>query len=122
MPSQDSAQALESRVLFSGGAPGIALSVPAAVTQVFVNGRNLSNNAAFRAAAGVDATFGYPVPDGPNQLRPIAWIQGVNQASIRFNIQVATVLDWGDLTVRGSFGTVPTTGFAYEPATYTGPW
>ena len=101
-----------------------ATAGPAAprVTQVFVNGQNLTNNAAFRGAAGMDQTFGYPVPDGTNQLRPLPWLNGINAVSLRFDTNVAGALDQGDLSVRGSGGPIAVTAFNYDPATKTGTW
>jgi hypothetical protein len=99
---------------------------PAEVTQVFVNGPNLTanttQNAAWRGAAGADLAFGYPVPDGANQLRPIPWNAGVNQVSLRFSQEVASTLDQADLQVRGSAGPITVTGFTYDAPTKTGTW
>jgi hypothetical protein len=100
---------------------------PAEVTQVFVNGPNLTanttQNAAWRGAAGADLTFGYPIPDGANQLRPIPWNAGVNKVSIQFDQDVSSVLDQGDLQVRASAGpAVTVTGFTYDAPTRTGTW
>jgi hypothetical protein len=96
------------------------------VTNVFVNGpsltANTTQNAAWRGAAGADLTFGYPIPDGPNQLRPIPWNAGVNQVSVRFDNDVASVLDQGDLVVRGSAGPITTSAFTYDAPTRTGTW
>src|SRR5205814_4113802 len=96
------------------GDPGAAR-----VTKVFVNGTNLANNAAWRGAAGADATFGYPVSDGPTQLRSIPWTPGVKKVSVQFDQDVASVLDQADLSVRGSAGPIGTTAFAYDPTTKT---
>ena len=107
--------------------PSIIVEDPVArVAQVFVNGPSLTNeptrNAAWRAAAGADPTFGYPIPDGANQLRPIPWNAGVNQVSLRFVDVVGSSLDQYDLLVRGSVGAMSVTGFAYDPNTKTGTW
>ena len=95
---------------------------PWLVTKVFVNGPNLADNAAWRSAADADPAFGYPVPDGSGQLRSIPWNTGINQVSLRFSVDAASVLDQADLTVRGSGGTIATTGFTYDRATNTGTW
>ena len=92
------------------------------VTQVFVNGQNLTSNAAFRGAAGADQTFGFPVPDGVNQLRPVPWVNGVNAVSIRFSQDVTGSLAQGDLVVRGSAGPLTVSAFTYDAATRTGTW
>src|SRR2546430_12746402 len=51
--------------------------------------RSLANRAGWRAAAGADATYGYPVSDGAGQLRAVPWVlaggQGINQVSIRLD-------------------------------------
>jgi hypothetical protein len=98
----------------------------AAVQQVFVNGTSLTanttQNAAWRGASGADLTFGYPVPDGANQLRPIPWNAGVNKVSLRFTQDVASSLDQADLQVRGSGGVIPTTAYSYDAPTRTGTW
>ena len=96
---------------------------PLQVTQVFVNGQNMTNNAAFRTAGGIDQTFGYPIPDGAGQLRPVPWLNGINAVSIRFSADVAGALDQADLSVRGTTaGPIATTGFTYDTATRTGTW
>jgi hypothetical protein len=95
---------------------------PAHVTQVFINGQNLTNNAAFRGAAGVDQTFGYPIPDATNQLRPIPWVNGINAVSLRFDQDMTGKLDQADLSVRGSAAALTTGTFTYDAATKTGTW
>ena len=101
---------------------------PVRVAQVFVNGPGLTtgttaNAVAFRAAAGIDGTFGFAVPAGPNQLKSIPWVNGVNQVAIRFDGDVASRLQQGDLVVRGvTTPTDPFTGFSYDAATKTGVW
>jgi hypothetical protein len=96
------------------------------VTKVFVNGPNLTanttQNAAWRGAAGADLTFGYPIPDGANQLRPIPWNAGVNKVSIQFDQEVSSSLDQADLQVRGSGGVIATTAYSYDAPTKTGTW
>jgi ELWxxDGT repeat protein len=94
----------------------------AKVTQVFVNGPNLTNNNVWRVSAGADSAFGYPLADGAGQLRPIPWNNGINAVSIRFSTDVASSLSQADLSVRNSTGTLGTTGFAYDPATRTATW
>jgi hypothetical protein len=95
---------------------------PWTVTNVFVNGPKLADNAAWHAAAGADAAFGYPIPDGFRQLRPLPWNTGINSVSIRFNVDAGFVLDGTALIVRGSAGPIATNGFAYDNATRTGTW
>jgi hypothetical protein len=99
------------------------------VTQVFVNGPGLTggtpsaNQQAFRAAAGIDATYGYPVPAGANQLKSIPWVGGVNQVAIRFNTDMAGQVEQNDLVVRGiNTLTYTTSGFSYDPGTRTAVW
>jgi hypothetical protein len=100
---------------------------PARVTQVFVNGQGITgqttaNGIAFRNLAGVDNTFGYPVP-GPNQLKSIPWSNGINKVSLRFDQDVAGKLDQGDLVVRGiNTANYAVSGFSYDAATKTGTW
>jgi subtilisin-like proprotein convertase family protein len=108
----------------------VDLSPPRAqVTQVFVGGPGLSggtpnaNQLAFRAAAGIDGTYGYPVPDGAAQLRPLPWFSGVKTVSLRFSSDVTGWLDAGDLHARGSrVGPLALSDFTYDPATRTGTW
>src|SRR5678815_1370048 len=75
------------------------------VTRVFVNAVGLTSGspnagqAAFRAAAGIDPTFGYPVPDGSAQLRSLPWSGGVAEISIRFDRDIDGRIDAGDLTL-----------------------
>jgi hypothetical protein len=93
------------------------------VSQVFVNGPTLTNGAAaFKAAAGVDAAFGYAVPGGVVQTTPLSWVGGINSVSVRFTQDVAAALGQGDLVINGSAGAIPTTGFTYDAATRTGTW
>jgi len=98
------------------------------VSQVFVNGPGLTaanpsaDQAAFRAAAGIDATYGYAIPAGANQLKATPWIGGVSAVAIRLT-GFAGPLEQGDLQLRGV--AVPTyafQGFAYDAATRTGVW
>jgi hypothetical protein len=95
------------------------------VTQVYVGGTGLNGagvNADFRAAAGLDTTFGYPVPAGANQLKWLPWISGISTVAVRLST-FAGPLEQGDLQVRGV--TVPTytfQSFTYDPATRTGQW
>jgi len=98
------------------------------VTQVFVNGQGLTgqvsaNGVAFRNLAGIDNTFGYPIPTGANQLKSVPWVGGVNAVSLRFDADVASSLGQGDLVVRGvSTPTYTVTGFSYDAGTKTGTW
>ena len=100
----------------------------ATVTQVFVNGAGLTgqtcaNGVAFRNLAGIDNTFGYPVPPAANQLKSIPWSNGVNKIALRFSTDVAAVLQQNDLAVRGvSTATYAISGFSYDAATKTGTW
>ena len=105
----------------------IIIDTPTTITAVFVNGPGLTggtpsaNQAAFRTMAGIDPTFGYPVPAGTNQLKSIPWINGINQVAIRFNQPVQ--VDQNDLVVRGSAtATYTPTNFSYDPATNTAVW
>jgi len=120
----------------NSGLPSAPLSVRitgteplvATVTQVFVNGAGLTgqtsaNGVAFRNLAGIDNTFGYPVPAGANQLKSIPWSNGVNKIALRFSTDVAAVLQQNDLAVRGvSTATYAISGFSYDAATKTGTW
>jgi hypothetical protein len=101
----------------AGAAPAVSH-----VTQVFVNGQGLTANAAFRTASGAEVGFGYPVPGGAAQTRSIPWVSGVNAVSIRFDQDMTGILDQADLSVRGSAGTIATTGYTYDPTTKTGTW
>jgi CSLREA domain-containing protein len=100
----------------------------ARVTQVFVNGTGITgqsspNGIAFRTLAGIDNTFGYPVPAGANQLKAIPWSNGVNKVALRFDTDVAATLGQGDLVIRGiNSATYAVTGFTYDAATKTGVW
>jgi hypothetical protein len=101
----------------------------ARVTGVFVNAPGLTGGApnagqtAFRAAAGIDPAFGYPVADGPGQLRALPWASGVAQVSLRFDRDVAGRIDPGDLAVRGvAVANYAFAGFGYDPATRTATW
>ena len=99
----------------------------AAISQVFVNGPGLTgqtsaNGVAFRNLAGIDNTFGYPVPAGANQTRSIPWNGGINQVSLRFTAD-PTGLEQGDLVVRGvNTPTYAVTGYSYDAGTRTGTW
>jgi hypothetical protein len=101
---------------------------PTNVTQVFVNGPGLTgqasaNGIAFRTLAGVDSTYGYPVPGGANQLKSIPWSEGINKIAIRFGADVAASLQREDLVVKGlNTPTYATSGFTYDAATRTGVW
>jgi hypothetical protein len=92
------------------------------VTQVFADGQGLTANAAFRTASGAEVGFGYPIPGGAAQTRSLPWVSGINAVSIRFDQDVTGLLDQADLSVRGSAGTIATTGFTYDPTTKTGTW
>jgi hypothetical protein len=102
--------------------------VAARITQVFVNGQGLTgqtsnNGVAFRNLAGVDNTYGYPVPAGANQTKAIPWSNGVNKIAIRFDQDVASQLGQSDLVVRGiNTANYTVTGFSYDAATKTGVW
>ena len=97
-------------------------TTPTQVTQVFVNGQNLTANAAFRGAGGMDQTFGYPVPAGPDQTRALPWLNGINAVSLRFSQDVTGQIDQGDLAVRGSGGNLAVSNFTYDAATRTATW
>ena len=96
------------------------------VEQVFVNGQGLTggtavNQVAFRALAGVDNAYGYPVPAGANQVRSIPWYNGVNRVALRFNVPAE--IEQGDLVIRDAAGaTRAVRAFAYDPATRTAVW
>jgi len=100
----------------------------ARVTQVFVNGQGLTgqttaNGVAFRTLAGIDNTYGYPVPGGSGQTKSIPWNNGVNQISLRFDHDVSDTLGRDDLVVRGvNRPSYAISGFSYDPATKTGTW
>jgi hypothetical protein len=100
----------------------------AQVSQVFVNGTGLTgqlsaNGIAFRALAGIDNTYGYPVPAGANQTKSIPWSNGVDRIALRFTQDVASQLQQGDLVVRGSnIATYAVSSFTYDAATKTGVW
>ena len=136
--STDSVAATATAIVFSGDLATINGSefsnvLPAAssiveVTQVFVNGTGLTgqttaNGIAFRAAAGVDNTFGYPIPAGANQTKSIPWVNGVTSVGIRFDTDVAGKVDQGDLAIRGvNNATYTPTAFNYDAATKTAVW
>jgi hypothetical protein len=122
---------LESRTLLAAvppGATGAISDSPFLVTQVFVNGPGLTGQSspdgvAFRSLAGIDGTFGYPVPDGADQLKYIPWVGGVNQVAIRFDQDVASTLQQDDLVIQAvNVGRYATSGFTYDAATKTGVW
>jgi len=107
---------------------GTITDSPFLVAQVFVNGPGLTgqtsaNGVAFRNLAGIDNSFGYPVPAGANQLKYIPWSRGIDRIAIRFNYDVGSLLEQSDLVVRG-VNTVDhdISGFSYDPATKTGVW
>ena len=102
---------------------------PTQVTPVFLNGPGLTggtptaNQQAFRSLAGIDSTYGYPVPAGADQLKPISWINGVNEVAVRFGGFAPPALDANSLRVRGvNTESYPVTAFRYNPATRTGVW
>jgi hypothetical protein len=122
---------LESRTLLAAVPPGPPATVTDGsvfVTQVFVNGPGLTgqtsaNGVAFRNLAGIDNTYGYPVPDGANQLKSIPWNGGVNRFAIRFSQDVGSTLQQEDLVIRGNNAPNYTiSGFTYDPGTKTGVW
>jgi hypothetical protein len=119
------------------GQPAAAAALPdavgpfaalARVTQVFVNGAGLTsqstaNGIAFRTLAGIDTTYGYPLPAGTAQTRPISWSGGVNKIAIRFDNNVASQLGQSDLVVHGiNTANYAVTGFTYDASTNTGVW
>ena len=79
-------------------------SSAARVMQVYVSGPGMMTNAAFGAAAGVDANLGYPIPAGPGQTRSLPWLGGVDRFSIRFGEDVYDHVDPDDLQVRTASG------------------
>ena len=97
------------------------------VTQVFVNGPGLTGGStaeqvAFRNLAGIDNTFGYPVPAGANQTRSIPWNGGVNSIAIRLG-GFAGPFEQGDLQVRGvAVPTYTVQSFSFDAPTRTGVW
>ena len=101
---------------------------PLNVTQVFVNGPGITgqtgpNGVAFRNLAGVDNTYGYPIPAGANQTKSIPWSEGVNRIALRFGANVAESLQRADLVVRGlNNATYATSDFTYDAPTRTGVW
>ena len=103
-------------------------TAPVQVAQVFVNGQGITgqtsaNGIAFRNLAGVDNTFGYPVPAGANQTKSIPWSGGINKISVRFTQDVASQLQQGDLVVHGiNTANYEVSGFTYDAATKTGTW
>jgi hypothetical protein len=116
-----------SNAVKAGGTP----PVMPRVTQVFVNGGSITgqtsaNGIAFRTLAGIDSTFGYPIPSGTAQTKSIPWgtaTAGVNQFSLRFDQDVAATLGQDDLVVRGvNTPTYAISSFSYNPATKTGTW
>jgi hypothetical protein len=130
----------DSLVVWSGNGPGDdegvfaraftnnASPAPRNVAQVFVNGPGLTgqtgvSGAAFRALAGIDNTFGYPVPSGANQAMPIPWAGGVDRIALRLSGDAVTDLDPADLLVRSTNGgTYSVTGFIYDAPARTGVW
>ena len=98
------------------------------VTNVFVNGQGLTgqtsaNGVAFRNLAGIDNTYGYPVPAGTTQTRSIPWNNGINQVSIRFDADVTGKIDQGDLSIRGiNTPTYTASAFSYDAPTRTAVW
>src|SRR6476659_2328332 len=85
-----SSERLEGRTLLSSVPAGPPVTIADAlvrVTQVFVNGPGLTgqtsaNGVTFRNLAGIDNTFGYPVPDVANQLKYIPWTGGIDRIAI----------------------------------------
>jgi hypothetical protein len=107
----------------------LVVEQPTQVTQVFLNGPGLTggtptvNQQAFRSLAGIDPTYGYPVPGGADQLKPISWINGVNEVAVRFGGFAPPALDANSLRVRGvNMESYPVIAFRYDPATRTGVW
>ncbi len=90
------------------------------VTAVFVNGT--AWNPAFRtelANLGLgDATFGYAIPDGANQLDVLPWVN-IDQVSIQFSEDVD--IQSADLTLQ-SIDPVAISSFAYDLTTFTATW
>lgn len=97
------------------------------VTQVYVGGPQLIGaasvaNLVFRNAAGVTA-FGYPVPSGDGQIRTLPWTGGITHVAIRFDRDVAGVIERDDLRVRGlNAGSYAAVDFGYDAPARTGLW
>jgi hypothetical protein len=98
------------------------------VSQVFVNGPGLTgqttpNGVAFRTLAGIDSTYGYPVPAGANQTKTIPWNGGIDRIALRFTQDAASQLQKEDLVVHGvNTADYAVSNFTYDPATKTGVW
>ncbi len=87
------------------------------IDAVFANGTGW--DPLFRAEVG-DATFGYQIPDGSNQLDILPWVD-IDEISIRFTEQVDIQLV--DLTLQSIDPiTVAPGGFSYDLATDTATW
>jgi hypothetical protein len=113
---------------FQAGADVVNIGGAPAVSQVFVNGPGITgqatpNGIAFRTLAGVDNTYGYPMPTGTSQLKAIPWSNGINKIAIRFTQDVASTLGQDDLVVHGvNTANYAISGFTYDAATKTGVW
>jgi hypothetical protein len=95
------------------------------VTNVYVSGSTWSANFKnFLAAQGVgDATYGYNIAGGVNQLKDLPWTN-LNQISIKFDSDVNVTQD--SLIVKGVntalYGYAATNGFTYDATTHVATW
>jgi hypothetical protein len=91
------------------------------VQQVYV--ANTGWTAAFKNYLGArnlgDATYGYQIPAGANQLDVLPW--AINQVSVKFNQSMS--VQQADLAIRGvNTANYPITGFSYFVNTNTATW
>jgi hypothetical protein len=95
------------------------------VTNVYVSGSTWSTSFKnFLAAQGVgDATYGYNIAGGVNQLKDLPWTN-LNQISIKFDSDVNVTQ--ASLIVKGVntalYGYAATGGFTYDSTTHVATW
>jgi len=95
------------------------------VTNVYVSGSTWSTSFKnFLAAQGVgDATYGYNIAGGVNQLKDLPWTN-LNQISIKFDSDVNVTQ--ASLVVKGVntalYGYAATGGFTYDSTTHVATW
>ena len=99
-------------------------STPPVVERVSVSGGWHTDFYAHLAASGVGGTWGYALPEGANQLRPLTWT-GITRVAIHFSENVDVVAS--DLTVLGVnvpdyASRMSPGGFSYDSNTFIAAW
>ncbi|HEY4308398.1 MAG TPA: hypothetical protein VGN12_03000 [Pirellulales bacterium] len=101
-------------------APSATQDVAPTVTHVYVAGTSWTGSFLTQlAGVGEGSGAGYAIPTGGKQLNALPW-GNVNEILVTFSKGV--IVSQASLSVAGLSGTVPTTGFSYDPNTFTATW